>query len=322
MVLIVLLTTGAASAQSLRPAEPVDTLRVDTNLVDLKVSVVSLASQETPKQLRQKDFLVFEDGAPQEISFFAAADTPFDLVLLIDLSGSAQKKLNLIRRSAKRFVEAARDMDRVAVVTFTHFPNVICELTSDRTKLVNAIDEIEKPTGGTNFWDALSFVLQNTLAAGDTLSRKAVVVMSDGVDNALPDVYGDGSKTSFEELLSTVGRSDVLVFPVYVDTEPEEAKRHRTPRSAYGIAREQLSQLARASGTIKYEAKELKDLDKVYDRVIQDLSTIYSIGYKPSNEAKDGKWRSVAVRLADRQDLTVRTKSGYFAKSETQSVNQ
>jgi len=322
IVLIVVITTCAATGQSPRPGEPVDTLRVDTHLVDLKVSVVSLANEGSPKQLQQKDFLVFEDGARQEISFFAAADTPFDLVLLLDLSGSAEKKLNLIRRSAKRFVEATRQMDRVAVVTFTNSANVICELTGDRIKLEKAIDEIEKPTGGTNFWDALSFVLQHTLGARESLTRKAVVVITDGVDNALPEVYGDGSQTTFEQLLSTVGRSDALVFPVYVDTEPDEAKRHRTPRSAYGIAREQLEQLARTSGTVKYQAKELKDLDKVYERVIQDLSTVYSIGYKPSNEAKDGKWRSVVVRLPERQDLTVRTKSGYFAKGETQSVNQ
>jgi VWFA-related protein len=322
IVLAMLATAVAVSAQSLRPAEPLDTLRVDTNLVELRVSVVSLASQPIAEQLQQKDFLVFEDGAQQEIAFFAAADTPFDLVLLLDLSGSAAKKLNLIRRSAKKFVEATRDRDRVGVVTFTNSVQVVCELTRDRAKLAKAIDEIEKPAGGTNFWDALSFVLQHTLAASDAVSRKAVVVMTDGVDNAIPDVYGDGSQTRFEQLLTTVSSSDVLVFPVYLDTEPEEAKRHRTPRSAYSIAREQLDTLSRASGTLKYEAKELKDLDNVYERVIRDLSTVYSIGYKPSNEAKDGKWRSVVVRLAERQNLTIRTKSGYFAKTETQSANQ
>src|SRR5512133_3451748 len=72
------------------PPEPkeLDTIRVDSNLVDLKVSVISLGPQTSSVSLEQKDFQVFEDGLQQQISFFAAADTPFDLVLLIDLSGS------------------------------------------------------------------------------------------------------------------------------------------------------------------------------------------------------------------------------------------
>jgi hypothetical protein len=73
--------------------------------------------------------------------------------------------------------------------------------------------------------------------------------MTDGVDNALPDVQGEGSRQSFEELLATVRSSEVLVFPVYLDTEPEEIKRHRTPRSAYTLSRAQLAQLAEACGT-------------------------------------------------------------------------
>ena len=321
-VLITLAFSGLVSGQTVRPIEVIDTVTVDSDLVDLNVSVINLARGSQSALLQQKDFVVFEDGTPQNISFFAAADTPFDLVLLLDLSGSAEKKLNLIRRSAKRFVEATRPMDRVAVVAFSNSPNLICELTGDRDQLKKSIDKIEKPAGGTNFWDALAFVLHEVLSEKGTAHRKAVVVMSDGVDNALPDVYGDGSRIGFEELLSVVRRSDSLVFPVYVDTEPEEAKRHRTPRSAYAIAREQLEQLAKVSGTVKYEAKELKDLEEVYAKVIQDLSTVYSIGYKPSNAAKDGKWRSVVVKLLDRPDLAVRTKPGYFAKGETQSLKQ
>ena len=307
-----------AHAQNARAFDAIDTLRVDSDLVDLKVSVISRTNDGHASMLEPKDFMVLEDGAPQDISFFAAADTPFDLVLLLDLSGSTQKKLNLIRQSAKRFVEATRETDRIAVVTFSSSVQVVSPLTNNRKQLKDAIDDIEKPSGGTNFWDALAFVLNDVLASKDVLSRKAVVVMSDGVDNALPEVYGDGSQIDFVSLLAMVRNNDALVFPVYLDTEPEEAKRHRTPRSAYVIARDQLELMAITSGTIKYEAKELKDLDKVYERVIRDLSTVYSIGYKPSNAAKDGKWRSVSVQLIQHPELSVRTKTGYLAKAESQ----
>jgi VWFA-related protein len=294
--------------------EPVETIRVDSDLVDLKVSVVSLNPQKPLTELQQKDFLVLEDGTPQDIAFFAAADEAFDLVLLLDLSAS-NNKLKLIRKSAKRFVDATRPLDRVSVVTFTDVPQMICPLTQDRRLLKNSIDDIDKPYGGTKFWDSLRYVLAILNASGNSLRRSAVVVMTDGVDNALPDVFGPGSQTSFEQLLRIVQTSETIVFPIYLDTEDEEFKRHRTPRSAFARAREQLGQLAEACGTRLYRANKLKDLDDVYQQVIGDLGRIYSIGYRPSDTSRDGKWHSVSVRVLDRQDVTTRTKQGYYSRS-------
>lgn len=295
--------------------EPVETIRVESDLVDLRVSVVNLNPQNPLLELTQKDFLVLEDGKPQDIAFFAAADTPFDLVLLLDLSGSTNDKLKLIRKSAKRFVAATRPIDRVSVVTFTDVADVVCTLTQDRQLLGKSIDHIEKPQGGTKFWDSLRYVLAIRSASGNSQRRSAVVVMTDGVDNALPDVFGPGSQTSFEELLQLVRRSETIVFPIYLDTEEEEYKRHRTPRRVFALAREQLGQLAIASGSSLYNANKLKDLDDVYKQVIGDLGRIYSIGYRPANTTRDGKWRSVTVQIQDRHDVTARTKQGYYSKS-------
>jgi Ca-activated chloride channel family protein len=310
-VFLALLVPAMCLCQS---GEPVDTIRVDSDLVDLKVSVLSLKAQNPAIDLQQKDFLVIEDGQPQDISFFAAADTPFDLVLLLDLSGSTNKKLKLIRRSAKRFVEATRPVDRVSVVTFTDRPLVVCPLTADRSLLKHSIDHIEKPEGGTNFWDSLRYVLAILDTSGNGSRRSAVVVMTDGVDNALPDVFGDGSATSFDKLQDIVRASDSIVFPIYLDTEAEQLRQHRTPRDAYAMAREQLGQIAEASGSQLYRAEKLKDLDDVYEQVIGDLSRIYSIGYRPSNTLRDGKWRSVSVKIQDRPEAAARTKQGYFSR--------
>ncbi|HEV7743716.1 MAG TPA: VWA domain-containing protein [Pyrinomonadaceae bacterium] len=295
--------------------DQIETIRVESDLVDLKVSVVSLNSQTPATELQQKDFVVLEDGAPQDIAFFAAADTPFDLVLLLDLSGSTNDKLKLIRRSAKRFVEATRPIDRVSVVTFTDVAEVVCPLTEDRKLLRNSIDHIEKPLGGTRFWDSLRYVLAIFKASGNSMRRSAIVVMTDGVDNALPDVFGEGSQTSFDELLRLTQASETLVFPIYLDTEEKVFKKNRTPHSAFALAREQLGQLALVSGTRFYRADKLKDLDNVYEQVIGDLGRIYSIGYRPSNALRDGKWRSVTVQIHDRQDIVARTKQGYFSKN-------
>ncbi|HKR12482.1 MAG TPA: VWA domain-containing protein [Pyrinomonadaceae bacterium] len=295
------------------PQDPIETIRIDSDLVDLKVSVLARAAEAQAPLLEQKDFVVLEDGAPQEISFFAAADAPFDLVLLLDLSGSNSKKLKMIRNSAKRFVEATRPTDRIAVVSFTEQPALYSSFTLDRVKLKKNIDEIDLADGGTNFWDSLGWVVKVLAPQGST-RRSAVVVMTDGVDNALPDVYGEGSRTEFGKLVEDIRNSETIVFPIYLDTEEENVKEHHVPRAAYALAREQLAQIATTCGTPMYRAAKLNDLEKVYAQVVRDLSTVYSIGYRPSNKTLDGKWRSVEVQLVQRPDLFARTKRGYFAK--------
>ncbi|MDQ3817857.1 MAG: VWA domain-containing protein [Acidobacteriota bacterium] len=292
----------------------IETVRIDTDLVDLNVSVFSRDAKNQAGGLQQKDFAVMENGRPEEISFFASAETPFDLVLLIDLSGSTSDKLDLIRKSAVRFVEAARPVDRVGIVTFTDAPRIVSPLTTDRQELKERIKRIDKPSGGTNFWDALVFTLKNVLGEKSGSRRQAVVVMTDGVDNALPDVPGPGSSTSFDELLNTIRRSDAIVIPIYLDTEREEIKKHRAVESAYVTARQQLALIAQESGSLVYNARKLEDLKGVYEQVIRDLGTVYSIGYRPTNRERDGSWRNVEVRLINHPELLARTRRGYYAK--------
>ncbi len=309
----VALLFGSVSGQG-QSQDPIETIRIDSDLVDLKVSVIGAANTVAPvPPLDQKDFVVLEDGSPQEISFFAAADAPFDLVLLLDLSGSNSKTLKMIRNSAKRFVEATRPTDRIAIVSFTEQPALYSPFTLDRAKLKKSIEEMDDAHGGTNFWDALDWVIKVLVAEGSN-RRSAVVVMTDGVDNALPGVYGDGSRTPFDKLLEDVRNSESIVFPIYLDTEEDNVKNHHIPRSAYALAREQLAQIASACGTPMYRAAKIKDLDQVYSEVVRDLSTVYSIGYRPTNKSLDGKWRSVQVQLVQRPDLFARTKRGYYAK--------
>lgn len=297
-----------------RSQDPVETIRIESDLVDLKVSVLGFASDADAALLEQKDFQVLEDGLPQEILFFAAADAPFDLILLLDVSGSTSSKLKLVRRSAKRFAEAARPIDRIAVATFSDQPYLFSNFTLDRRQLRKDIDDIDDAFGGTNFWDSLNSVLKDMVPRDQTLRRTAVVVMTDGVDNALPDVKGPGSQTPFELLLANVRRSEALVFPIYLDTQKEDGKKFNIPAAAYEAAREQLSQLASTSGTTLYRAARLEDLERVYAQVIRDLSRVYSIGYRPSNRTLDGKWRGVEVQLVGRPNLQARTKRGYYAK--------
>jgi VWFA-related protein len=295
--------------------DPVETIRIDTDLVNLNVSVFNRNSSSTAIPLEQKDFAVFENGAPQEILFFASGETPFDLVLLLDLSGSTAEKIGLIRKSAKRFVDAAPPADRIAILTFTADIQVVSRLSSDHNALKKSIDDIEGPSGGTNFWDALRFVLEHVLGQSRAENRRsAVVVMTDGVDNALPGVFGEGSNTSFEDLLKIVQRSDAIVLPIYLDTEKEVDKRGAL-KEAYALARQQLAMLAAESGNVIYQARKVKDLQGVYEQVMRDLSTVYSIGYRPANSVRDASWHGITVQLIGHPDLAVRAKRGYYGSS-------
>jgi len=307
-ILLVIATLSVARSQ-----DPVETIRIDSDLVDLKVSVLGASASLAMPLLEQKDFVVLEDGKEQDIAFFAAADAPFDLVLLLDLSGSNSKKLKMIRSSAKRFIDSARPVDRIALVTFTDRPALYSSFTLDRRKLKKSIDEMDEAIGGTNFWDSLNYVLTDMIGQKDR--RSAIVVMTDGIDNALPDVPGPGSDITFEALLHNIRNSDSIIFPIYLDTEEENVKHFHVPRAAYATAREQLSLIASTCGTTMYTANKLGDLDQVYGQVIRDLSTVYSIGYRPSNKNLDGKWRTVEVQLPQRPELLARTKRGYFAKA-------
>jgi VWFA-related protein len=294
--------------------DDVDVLRVDTNVVSLNVSVYGTRLRTEVAKLEQKDFTVAEDGKPQEISFFAATDVPFDLVLLIDLSGSTADKRDLIRKSTRRFIEAARPTDRIAILAFADDVWVVCPLTVDRPRLLAAAGKIEGG-GGSHVWDALAFTLDNVFESASSPRRRAVVFMTDGVDNALNSFYGSGgSKISFADLLESVRKHDALVVPIYLDTEDRNSYFGDSGRRTYASARNTLAMLALESGGLYYSARKVEDLNGVYEQVIEDLSKVYSIGYRSTNEKRDGSWRGVNIEIPGHRDLKTRARPGYYAR--------
>lgn len=315
-IFVIFILTNYFSLRIVAQSPEPDVLRIDTDLVNLNVSVFNRKRLPSSLSLQQKDFAVFDNGEVQEVSFFASSDAPFDLVLLLDLSGSTADKIGLIRKSAKRFVDAARPGDRIAILTFTADILLVSKLTSDHVSLKKSIDDIEKPVGGTNFWDALRFVLEHVANQSRVEQRRsAVVVMTDGVDNALPDVFGEGSKTTFDELIDVIRRSDTIVLPIYLDTE-KQSNPHSTPAAAYALARQQLDLISSESGNQVYRARKLKDLEGVYEQVIRDLSTVYSLGYRPANRKHEGAWHAVSVQLIGYDSFGVRSRPGYYESKQ------
>ena len=310
-----------------------EVVMVETKLVNLNVRVLNEDLTNAGNlNLKKEDFAVIEDGQEQEIAFFSTTDKPFDLILLLDLSGSTQEKQGLIIESAKRFVRASRPSDRIAIVTFTHEVKIVADLTTDKKILLEKIKGIGG-RGGSKVWDALKFTYDNIIKTESAGRRSAIVFMTDGVDNSLyQDVrrwerrnsadpitgsvaglspLNAPSATTFTELLEIVRQNDATIFPIYLDGDFWNDDWYKR---AVRQGRRTLEMLGEETGGQYYYARQLKDLNGIYEKIINDLSQVYSLGYEPKNETRGGAWRSLTVKIRNQPKLTARTRRGYYAK--------
>jgi von Willebrand factor type A domain. len=287
------------------PGSDNDVVKIETSLVTVDVTVYG----PTAVKLNKSDFKVYEDGKEQEISVFAAPESPFDIILLLDLSGSTAEKVGLIKKTTKRFVEMKRDTDRVAIVTFADSQTVVSPLEADKTKLLDSVSKI-KDYGGSNIWDAEKFALDMLKKDSPAERRKAVVVMTDGVDNALTYQPGFGSKILFADLVEEVRNNSTEIFPIFLNTQGPDSRSD----NIYADARRTLQLLANESGGNYYTTKDIGKLNEVYERVLKDVGQVYSLGYEPKNPKRDGSWRSIRVEISGHPDIKVKTRPGYYAK--------
>ena len=289
-----------------------DVIRVETQLVTINASVVDRSTNRGLMGLTQSDFKLYEDGTPQQIANFESSAAPFNLVLLIDLSGSTKEVLNLIRGAALRFVAAARPADRIAVITFASTPVIVSGLTADRNVLRARINAIEQPHGSTKLYDALDFTMSEVLKNAKDSRRNAIVLMSDGLDSSLPNVKGAGSTLSYKELLHNAQEFDGVIYALWLDTEYESLSIEDVQPETFDLAHDRMKDLAETGGGVFYEVEKLDDLAGAYERVVADLGTVYSLAYRPTNKTRDGGWRTVRLSVL-RPNAVARGKRGYYA---------
>jgi VWFA-related protein len=308
-------TTGAGTPAGSAETEEIgegDIVRVDSQLTTVNVSVIDRNTSRGMTGLMQTDFELLEDGARQNIVQFESSEAPFDLVLLIDVSGSTRDKVALIRAAALRFVAAARPSDRIAIIAFAGRPTLISPFTLDREVLRQRVNAIDTAAGDTKVYDATEFALQQ-IPQGTTSSRRtALVLMSDGLDGSIQGVQGDGSRLSYSEVLSQVREFDGVLYSLWLNTEYEAMSPLDTQPEAFDQSHERMKEFASAGGGAFYEVDRLEDLAGAYERVVTDLGTVYSLAYRPTNKARDGKWRTIRVNVA-RPSAVARGKHGYFA---------
>ncbi|HWT00428.1 MAG TPA: VWA domain-containing protein [Pyrinomonadaceae bacterium] len=253
--------------------------------------------------LGERDFSVFENGQERRVASVEPANAPFNLVLLLDVSGSVDEHINFIRKSARNFIATVGAQDRIAVVSFRDDVQVISDFTTDRTLLYERLKDIEAG-GATALYDALAYTLVEQLKQlrGE---RTAVVIMSDGDDNK--------SFVPFGAVLDAVIESGALVYPLYVPSglirEASVARAETTvdpTRRRYLTlttrADEEGRKLAEVSGGVYYPISRLEDMQRAYDDIVAQLRMSYKLTYA-SSEA--GAGRRLRVRV-NRDGASVR----------------
>jgi VWFA-related protein len=230
--------------------------------------------------MHASDFTVFENGVERKVTNVSPANEPFNLILLLDVSGSVEERMDFIRKAARDFLKTASPQDRISIISFRDDIQIISDFTTDRAMLSRKLDEIDAG-GGTALYDALGYVLAEPIKRlrGE---RTAVVVMSDGDDNK--------SFLPFPAILEALAESGALIYPLYVPSGliPESS----VPKPEITIdplrtryltlttrADEEGRKLAAASGGVYYPIKRIEDLQRAYDDVVLQLRTAYTITY-------------------------------------------
>jgi VWFA-related protein len=249
--------------------------------------------------MRESDFTVWENGVERRVTNVAPANEPFNLVLLLDVSGSVEERMDFIRKAARDFLRTTSPQDRISIISFRDDIQIISDFSTDRQMLSKKLDEIDAG-GGTALYDALGYVLSEPLKRlrGE---RTAIVVMSDGDDNK--------SFLPFPAILEALLESGALVYPLYVPSglipESSVPKPEITIdplRSRYLTlttrADEEGRKLAAASGGIYYPIRRLEDLQKAYDDVVAQLRSAYTITYASNSVSSS----SPRVRVRTNRD--------------------
>jgi len=216
---LALLTAIVLSAQS-SSGDTDEVIKIDTQLVDVPVTVTA-RSGEAFKDLKASSFVLYEDGVKQNILNFSAVSEPFEVVLLLDTSGSARNDLQLIERVAAFFIDSLRPGDRVAITAFKMtgsgrelMPAVdnVIGLTSDRAKLHDALAHVAT-SSGTPFYDGLESIIdinfQNS-AGVRSRGRRAIVALTDGVDST--------STAQFADVKNKLSAAGIVTYFIAVDT--------------------------------------------------------------------------------------------------------
>lgn len=293
-VLLLFTFTNNSKAQDTDDDTPI---KVNTVLINVPV-IATDKSGRNIAGLKKENFSIFQDGEKQNIEFFADTETPMNVAIVIDTSGSTTSILGDIKDAAHDFIKIFGSEDKGMIVSFDHKINVINKLTSDQNELRKAISYASiADEGGSRMYDALYQIVTKDFAS--IRGRKAIIVLTDG------DVEG---KTSREKLLDILIESDSLVYPIFFQT------RRILPLKVKTITMQQLlnippvdflNTIALATGGRVYAA-DASNFKGAFQSIAEELKKQYLVGFY-SKDSEGGKSNNISVKV-DRQDVVIRTK--------------
>lgn len=305
---------------------PGDVVSVDTTEVMFPVTVRD-ASGRLINDLTRNDFRVYEDNAPQPLSDLALRQVPVDVILMVDASSSVANNLDDFRRAAQGFAAKLAAEDRISLIKFDDRIELLQDWTKSRFQLQRALNRIE-PGMYTRFNDALLLASREQFGSPSIKSRRAVIVLSDGLDN------GQGT-TTLEAALQAMIKAQVTAY-IVSNTEIARAEKRaqldsllggtdasvrfnqvnidrlRLGLQALDQSEENLAQLARATGGRLYKPHSFDALESTYAEVADELRHQYALYFTPLNKARDGSFRRVRVETAN-PAYRPHTRVGYFA---------
>ncbi len=297
--------TLAIPAGSQEPAQETSTIKTQVNLVNIFATVRD-KKKHVIINLKQEDFHIFENEQEQKIAFFTTETTlPITLGLLIDTSGSEQNRLPAEQEAASKFLhQVMRKGDEAMVVSFDLDVDLLSDFTDDHAQLSRAIRRAQVNAGGpmitpgtlpsgpngTHLYDAVWVACGEKLAT--EAGRKALVIITDAEDF--------GSKVTVQEAIEAAERTNTVIHFLLVH-DP-----------GYGWRPDIAHKMSDQTGGRVIEVNSEKHLQEAFDQIAEELRQQYTLGYYPTNGARDGTFRKIKVETADK-DMKVLARKGYYA---------
>lgn len=294
---------GIACAVLLAQDAPEASFKSTTNLVVIPVSVTD-ASNRFVLDLQKNDFQLFEDGVLQTVAHFSGEDAPLSVGLAFDESGSMDYKLRTSRDAAAQFLKTMNGDDEAFLVEFNDKVKVSVPFTTHVPEIETALRN-SQPGGLTAMLDAVDLALREMKKAKNP--RKAIVIVSDGGDNS--------SHYTPDQIESLVREADVQIYAMGV-FEPTFSL-GLTPSEISGP--KLLSEIATQTGGRAFSASLSSDLPAVAARIAIELRNQYVLAYYPQNQARDGKYHTVEVKVTQPKGITTlkaHWRLGYYAPSD------
>jgi VWFA-related protein len=314
-LLAVLLLVAALPAQ--QPNDPGPTIKVDVNLVNVLCTVRN-KNNGLVGNLEKNDFTVFEDGKQQEIkNFTRETDLPLTIGLLVDVSESQERLIEVERRAARDFfTHVLRKKDEAFLISFGAEAELLQDSTNSPNLLVDGLNQLRLsvPVGGvhpgpvptmqnragTILYDAV-YLAANEKLKGD-VGRKTIVVITDGVDT--------GSKVNREGSIEASQRADTIIYSIFYQDIAAYG-----PFGGGGGGESELRKMSSDTGGRVFKVDRRYTLDDVFKDLQDEMRSQYSISYASSNSKRDGGFRKLDLRVSN-NDYKVQARKGYYAPTE------